>query len=68
VVAGHHARSLRAVAWEVDEVEQLAARLLALGRAWGEDDFASRRAQDLRDRIDALEQATRELARVNRVG
>jgi hypothetical protein len=68
VVEGHYARRLRAAAYEVDEVERLAARLLALGRAWERDDFASRRAQDLRDRIDALEQATREVARVNAIG
>lgn len=67
VVEGHHARNVRPVSWEVDEVERLAARLLSLGRAWARDDFATRRAQDLRDRIDALEQATREIARVNNI-
>jgi hypothetical protein len=68
VVEGHYRRQLLSVAWEVDEVERLAARLLALGRAWESDDFATRRAQDLRDRIDALEQATREVARLNGIG
>lgn len=68
VVEGHRARSVRAVAWEVDEVERLAARLLSLGRMWEHDDFSTRRAQDLRDRIDALEQATREVRRVSAIG
>jgi hypothetical protein len=68
VVEGHHARNLHAVAWEVDEVERLAARLLSLGRMWEHDDFSTRRAQDLRDRIDALEQATREVRRVSAIG
>ena len=68
VVEGHYARNVRLVFWEVDEVERLAARLLSLGRAWERDDFATRRAQDLRDRIDALEQATHEVARVNAIG
>jgi hypothetical protein len=68
VVEGHHARNVHAVTWEVDEVERLAARLLSLGRMWEHDDFATRRAQDLRDRIDALEQATREVGRVSAIG
>jgi len=45
-----------------------AARLLSLGRMWEHDDFSTRRAQDLRDRIDALEQATREVRRVSVIG
>ena len=68
VVEGHHARDARAAAWEVDEVERLAARLLSLGRMWEHDDFSTRRAQDLRDRIDALEQATREVRRPSAIG
>jgi hypothetical protein len=68
VVQAHHARRVQQVVWEVDEVEHLAARLLSLGRAWDRDDFATRRAQDLRDRIEALEQATREVARVSAIG
>jgi hypothetical protein len=68
VVQAQHGRRVEQVAWEVDEVEWLAARLLALGRAWDRDDFAVRRAQDLRDRIDALEQATHEVARVSAIG
>ena len=68
LVSGQRAGNLRGVVWEVDEVEHLAARLLSLGRAWDRDEFATRRAQDLRDRIDALEQATREVARVSAIG
>ena len=68
VVSGHHARNVHLVAWEVDEVERLAARLLSLGRTWDRDDFSTRRAQDLRDRIDALEQATREVGGVSATG
>jgi hypothetical protein len=68
LVQAQHAGRVQQVAWEVDEVEHMAARLLALGRAWGRDDFATRRAEDLRDRIDALEQATREVARVSALG
>jgi hypothetical protein len=66
LVAAHYAGTVHHTAWEVDEVERLAARLLTLGRAWGDDDFAARRAQDLRDRIEALEQATREVDVINR--
>ena len=68
VVEGHRARNVHLVAWEVDEVERLAARLLSLGRMWEHDDLSTRRAQDLRDRIDALEQATREVGRVSAFG
>jgi hypothetical protein len=68
VVEGHRAGNVHLVAWEVDDVERLAARLLSLGRLWEHDDFATRRAQDLRDRIDALEQATREVGRVSAIG
>jgi hypothetical protein len=68
LVQAHHARRVQQVVWEVDEVEQLAARLLSLGRQWECDDFATRRAQDLRDRVEALEQATREVARVSAIG
>lgn len=68
VVEGHRAGTVHLVAWEVDDVERLAARLLSLGRLWEHDDFSTRRAQDLRDRIDALEQATREVRRVSAIG
>ena len=68
VVEGHRARNVHLVAWEVDDAERLAARLLSLGRMWEHDDFSTRRAQDLRDRIDALEQATREVGRVSAIG
>lgn len=68
LVLAQHARRVHRVASEVDEVERMAARLLSLGRAWDRDDFATRRAQDLRDRIDALEQATREVARAAAIG
>jgi DUF1365 family protein len=68
LVHAQHARRVHHVAGEVDEVEHMAARLLSLGRTWDRDDFATRRAQDLRDRIDALEQATREVARVSAIG
>jgi len=66
--AADRAHNAHLAAWEVDEVERLAARLLSLGRLWEHDDFATRRAQDLRDRIDALEQATREVGRVSAIG
>jgi hypothetical protein len=65
VVRAQRAGRVLEVAWEVDEVEAMTVRLLALGRVWGTDDFASRRAQDLRDRLDALEHATREVASVD---
>jgi hypothetical protein len=65
LVQAHRAGRVAEVAWEVDEVEHMTARLLSMGRLWAADDLASRRAQDLRDRLDALEGAIAEIHRVD---